>query len=203
MGLRWIWIQIRIRNTDFSDGMRIAVLFFTCCLLHGALTPVLHVEGSRTRPGIIVGSRYLFFLSSFFAAVATHLSFPTFAPLRLVAIVHHCSLFYSLVFAAIPHCFSSLLFVITFRHCFSSLIFVTTFRHYLSRSESIMVSVVNSEFICLLDPIPGPRQGPDVFIVKCVRYRISCIFVLEIVLKGIDQREKRWVKFGNIRLVSL
>jgi hypothetical protein len=56
-------------------------------LLLGALSPVLHVEGSRTRPGIIVVSRYLFFLSSFFALVACNLSFSTFAPLRLVAIV--------------------------------------------------------------------------------------------------------------------
>ncbi len=40
-----------------------------------------------TRPGIIMVSRHLFFLSSFFAVVAIHLSFSTFAPLRLVAIV--------------------------------------------------------------------------------------------------------------------
>jgi hypothetical protein len=32
-------------------------------LLLGALSPVLHVELSRTRPSIIVVSRYLFFFS--------------------------------------------------------------------------------------------------------------------------------------------
>jgi hypothetical protein len=39
----------------FSAGMRKAVTFFTvlvtCYLLLGALSPVLHVDGSRTRPG--------------------------------------------------------------------------------------------------------------------------------------------------------
>jgi hypothetical protein len=92
----------------FSAGMRKAVLFFSCYLLLGALSPVLHVEWSRTRPGIIMVSRYFFFLSAFFAVVAIHLSFSSFAPLRLVAI-DYCSLFCSLSFAAIPHCFSSLL----------------------------------------------------------------------------------------------
>jgi hypothetical protein len=48
--------------------------------LLGAFSPVFYVEGSRTRPGIIVVSRYLFFMSSFFSVVAFQLSFFTFAP---------------------------------------------------------------------------------------------------------------------------
>ncbi len=116
------WIRIRIRNTDFSAGMRKAVIFFTCYLLLGALSPVLHVEGSRTRPGIIMVSRYLFFLSSFFSVVAFHL--PIIFHICSIAfsrhcLVHRCSLFCSLSLAAILHWFSSLLFVTTFRHYFS------------------------------------------------------------------------------------
>jgi hypothetical protein len=44
-------------------------------LLLGALIPVLHVEESLTRPGIICGDPV-----SFFAVVACNLSFCTFAP---------------------------------------------------------------------------------------------------------------------------
>jgi hypothetical protein len=60
---------------------------FLWYLLLGALSPVLHVEGSGTRPGIIEVSRYLFFLTSFFAVVDFYQTFFTFAPFRLEAIV--------------------------------------------------------------------------------------------------------------------
>jgi hypothetical protein len=75
----------------------------------------------RTRPGIIVLSRYLFLLSSFFAVVAFHLSCSAFAPLRLVAILYfiivHCSVHCLSPIAAIRHCFSSLLFVTALQCC--------------------------------------------------------------------------------------
>ncbi len=72
----------------------------TCYRYLARWGPVLHVEGSRTRPGILVVSRYLFFYSSVFAVVAFHLTFATFAPLRLLFNVQSTSF---------RHCFSSLL----------------------------------------------------------------------------------------------
>jgi hypothetical protein len=69
-------------------------------LLPGALSPVLHVEGSRTRPGIIL-------LVVIFAVVAFHQTFPTFAPLRLVSIYPIIITSLSVVLFTARHCFLS------------------------------------------------------------------------------------------------
>jgi hypothetical protein len=82
-----ITIGRRISSFLSAVPLLMSVICLISYFLLVALSPVLHVEGSRTRPGIIVVSCYLFVLSSFFAEVAFHLSFSTFAPLRLVAIV--------------------------------------------------------------------------------------------------------------------
>ncbi len=45
-------------------------------LLLGTLSPVLYVEGSRTRPGIIVVSRYLFFCHNYSSLWPVTYNFP-------------------------------------------------------------------------------------------------------------------------------
>jgi hypothetical protein len=59
-GLKYLNSLMRIRDGKKSDQHPGSATLFTYLLL-GALSPVLHVEGSRTRPDIIVVSRYLFF----------------------------------------------------------------------------------------------------------------------------------------------
>jgi hypothetical protein len=71
-------------NASFKARSATLGKYLTYPLLLGKLSPVLHVEGSRTRPGIIL-------LVIIFAAF--HQTFSTFAPLRSV---HHCPLFCSL-----------------------------------------------------------------------------------------------------------
>ncbi len=140
--------------------MRKAVLFFACYLARWVQSSMYStVEGSRTRAGIIMVSRYLFFLSLVFPVVAFHLLFSTFAPLRLV-VIDHCSLFCSLSFAAIPHCFSSLLFV----------------TKLVAQSRSLSVCS-GSRIYLLLGSGSGAetRSGRVPWNV----YRISCIFVLK------------------------
>ncbi len=112
-------------------------------LLLVSLSQVLHVEGLRIRPGIIVVSRYLVFLSWFFAVCGLP---PIIFHICSIVIsshclVHHCSLFCSLPFAAIRHCFSSLLFVTAFRHCFSSLPICTLIQHFRSVRIGIRIRI--------------------------------------------------------------
>jgi hypothetical protein len=45
---------------DFYQAIKVLFIFTLTYLFLGALSPVLHVEGLRTRSGIIVVSRYLF-----------------------------------------------------------------------------------------------------------------------------------------------
>ncbi len=113
-----VFQEFRAASSGTGSPLYTVYSIWTCLLL-GALSPVLHVEGSRTRPGIIVVSRYLFF-SRHCAVVAFHQTFSTFAPLRLLSrhcLVHLCSS------VLIVHCLS-LLFVIAFRHYFLSVPFV-------------------------------------------------------------------------------
>ncbi len=85
-------------------------------LLIGALSPVLHVEGSRTRSGIIVGANISSFCHNFSLLWPSTYYFPHLL---------HCdsSLLFSsslfIVLFTVYHCYSSLLW---------SLLFVTAFR---------------------------------------------------------------------------
>ncbi len=116
----------------FRAGMmRKAMLSLTCYLLIGALSPVLHVDGSRTRPGIIVVSRYLFFCPKFSPLWPStyhflHLLHCDKSPLITV----HCSVH-----------FLSLLFLIAF----SSLLFVTSL---VAKSRSWSVGWIQNLFAC-------------------------------------------------------
>jgi hypothetical protein len=102
-------ILYRHRLLEFND--------LISYLLLGALSPVLHVEGSRTRS--FVGANISSFCHHFSLLWPSTYHFPHLL---------HCdsSLLFSssllVVLFTVYHCYSSLGFITTFCHCFSSLL---------------------------------------------------------------------------------